>query len=58
MIEAVEGPDVVFTIFFDNLYMIIFVVTVTTATLTVAVIEVGFGDREREQVALPIAPWL
>ena len=55
VVETVDYADVERAVFFRQLDMIIFVATVTTATLTIAVIEAGLGDRERQQVALPIA---
>ena len=55
VVETVDYPGVERSVFFRQLDMIIFVATVPTATLTIAVIEAGLGDRERQQVALPIA---
>ena len=55
VVETVDYADVARAAFFRQLDMIIFVAAVTPATLTIAVIEAGLGDRERQQVALPIA---
>ena len=55
VVETVDYADVGRAVFFRQLDMIIFVATVTTATLTIAVIEPRLGDRERQQVALPVA---
>ena len=55
VVETVDNADVGGAVFFRQLDMIIFVATVTPATLTIAVIETRLGDRERQQVALPIA---